>query len=146
MRPRSPQRHEHGVSNPEVNQANWPGLKSDRLLGNRGQPSRSIPWPAVVEAQPDVLTVAVCGFGIGRTMEDMRILESWSGWADLPAVRRGRVYVIDGHHYFNRPGPRLVDSLEILAHALHPDIHPPAPTAMPALNYVQARTDGPHPG
>jgi iron complex transport system substrate-binding protein len=104
-------------------------------LGNKGQPSRSLPWSAIVEAQPDVLTVALCGFGIERTLEDMRILETRPGWGDLPAVRHERVYVIDGHHYFNRPGPRLVDSLEILAHALHPGIHPPAPAAVPVLNY-----------
>lgn len=106
-------------------------------LGNEGQPSRSLPWSAIVEAQPDVLTVALCGFGIERTLKDMCILEARPGWADLPAVRHGRVYLIDGHHYFNRPGPRLVDSLEILAHALHPGIHP-SPKGSPALKYPKA--------
>jgi iron complex transport system substrate-binding protein len=111
------------------------------VLGNPGQPSCSLPWPAVVAARPEVLTVALCGFGIERTLEDLRILETQPGWSELPAVRSGRVYTIDGHQYFNRPGPRLVDSLEILAHALHPDIHPPARTAVPALRYVCGRLE-----
>lgn len=106
-------------------------------LGNRGRSSRSIPWSAVVEAQPDVLTVALCGFGIERILQDMRYLEARPGWSDLPTVRYGRIYVIDGNQYFNRPGPRLVDSLEIFAHAVHPGIHPPAPKAVAALNYLE---------
>ena len=109
------------------------------VLGAPGRPSRSLPWSAVVAAQPEVVTVALCGFGLERTLQDLPILEKQPGWADLPAVRHGRVYVIDGHQYFNRPGPRLVDSLEILAHALHPAIHPPPPTAPRALNYAHAR-------
>ena len=57
-------------------------------------------------------------------MDDVPPLQSVAGWQDLPAVRSGRVYVADGSHYFSRPGPRLVDSLEILAHALHRETHP----------------------
>lgn len=94
------------------------------VLGNRGQPSRTLPWQAVLDAAPEVMTIALCGFGIARTLQDIPILKSQPGWQDLPCVRNNRVTVIDGNHYFNRPGPRLVESLEIMAHVLHPAVHP----------------------
>lgn len=100
------------------------------VLGNAGQPSRTLAWEEVVRAQPDVLFIACCGFDAERGRQDVPILERQTGWATLPCVQTGRVYVSDGNAYFSRPGPRLVDSLEILAHALHPDLHPatfPAP-------------------
>ena len=80
--------------------------------------------------QPEVVIIACCGFGVERTMDDVPPLQSVPGWQDLPAVRSGRVYVTDGSHYFSRPGPRLVDSLEILAHTLHPEAHP-LPAGLP---------------
>ncbi|CAN5331942.1 cobalamin-binding protein [soil metagenome] len=94
------------------------------LLGRAGQPSRTLQWSEVCAAQPDVLFIACCGFSIERTRQDLPRLTSYPGWSDLPCVRTGRVYVVDGSAYFSRPGPRLVDSLEILANALHPNIHP----------------------
>jgi len=97
------------------------------LLGNEGQPSRTIAWDELLSARPEVIFIACCGFSVERTLEDMPLLEAQPGWRDLPAVRRGRVYIIDGQAYFSRPGPRLVDGLEILAHALHPSIHPLPP-------------------
>ncbi len=93
-------------------------------LGREGVPSRKLRWEEVVAWQPDVVWIACCGFGVERTLRDVALLSSVAGWQELPAVRSGRVYVTDGSHYFSRPGPRLVDSLEILAHALAPDIHP----------------------
>lgn len=96
----------------------------DELIGKPGQRSRTIPWEEVVAAQPDVLFIACCGFPVERTLVDLPGLATRPGWTDLPAVRADRVFVTDGNAYFSRPGPRLVDSLEILAHALHPDIHP----------------------
>ncbi len=65
-------------------------------------------------------------------MQDLPILERQPGWNDLPCVRNGRVYVTDGNAYFSRPGPRLVDSLEIMAATLDPDIHP-LPTGLPSV-------------
>ena len=94
------------------------------LLGQPGQASRTISWRAVQEADPDVLIIACCGFGIERTLVDVRALQTATRWSELSAVQQGRVWVIDGNHYFNRPGPRLIDSLEILAHLLHPEQHP----------------------
>ena len=64
------------------------------------------------------MVIACCGFDVERTLADLPILRGYPGWRELPCVRRGRVYVVDGSAYFSRPGPRLVDSLEILAHAL----------------------------
>ncbi len=93
-------------------------------LGQEGQPSRTLRWTEVLAWQPEVVFIACCGFGVERTLQDVPSLQSVPGWLNLPAVRSGRVYVTDGSHYFSRPGPRLVDSLEILAHTLHPDVQP----------------------
>lgn len=94
------------------------------ILGNVGKPSRTTPWDSLVRSRPDVLFIACCGFSAERAMEDLPILERQDGWDDLPCVRSGRIYIADGNAYFSRPGPRLVDGLEIMAHALHPTVHP----------------------
>lgn len=96
-------------------------------LGNLNQASVGLPDEAVYKAQPDVLFVALCGFDLTRTEQDLPLLERLPGWSDLPCVQKGRVYYTDGNAYFSRAGPRLVESLEILAHALHPEIHPASP-------------------
>lgn len=92
-------------------------------LGNKHQPSATTLWEDILESQPDVMFVACCGFSMSRAIEDLPILQSNDGWDDLPCVKNNRVYFSDGNSYFNRPGPRLVDSLEIMANALHPDVH-----------------------
>ncbi len=103
-------------------------------LGREGQPSRTLTWDAVLAWQPEAVMIACCGFSVERTLQDISRLASVPGWRDLPAARAGRVYVVDGSQYFSRPGPRLVDSLEILAHALHPEVHPlPAGLPPPAV-------------
>lgn len=94
------------------------------VLGAAGQPSRTLPWQQVADSKPDVLFIACCGFGIERTLKDVPLLRQLPGWHDLRCVWEGRVYVADGNAYFSRPGPRLVDSLEMLAFALHPDLFP----------------------
>jgi iron complex transport system substrate-binding protein len=100
-------------------------------LGHKGRPSRRVTWEDVVAARPEVLLIACCGFDLARTREDLPLLFAREGWADLPAVREGRVYAVDGSQYFSRPGPRVVDSLEITATLLHPDLFaglfPPRP-------------------
>jgi iron complex transport system substrate-binding protein len=101
------------------------------LLGQAGVASRKLDWSEVVAASPEVLVVACCGFAVERTLQDLPILQAQPGWPDLPCARTGRVYVVNGLAYFSRPGPRLVDSLEILAHALHPAVHP-LPEGLPA--------------
>ena len=67
-----------------------------------------------------MILIAPCGFDIARSQRDYAALEALPGWSDLRAVCRGRVAIADGNQYFNRPGPRLVESLEILAELLHP--------------------------
>jgi iron complex transport system substrate-binding protein len=104
-------------------------------LGKEGQPSRTLRWEEVLAWQPEVVFIACCGFSVERTMCDLPALQLVPGWQELPAVRCGRVYVTDGSHYFSRPGPRLVDSLEILAHALHPEVHP-LPEGLPPAYFV----------
>ena len=93
------------------------------IFGKKNQPSRSVTWESIVNADPEVLFIACCGFGVDRTQQDLPLLQSYPGWESLQCVRNRRVFVVDGSAYFSRPGPRLVDSLEILAHALHPEKH-----------------------
>jgi len=93
----------------------------EEMLGRPGQPARTLQWNEVVAARPEVLVLACCGFSVERTRQDLPILQGSPGWSELPCVRTGRVHVVDGSAYFSRPGPRLVDSLEILANLLHPE-------------------------
>jgi iron complex transport system substrate-binding protein len=82
-------------------------------------------WIDVVAFDPEVLIVAPCGFDLARTLAEAQVIPRWPGFADLSATRAGRVWAVDGNAYLNRSGPRLVDSLEILAHLLHPQELPP---------------------
>jgi len=91
------------------------------VFGETGAHSPWIGWEDLCRADPDVLVVLPCGFDLERSREELDVLRARPEWAGLSAVRRGRVFVTDGNHYFNRPGPRLVDSLEILGEILHPD-------------------------
>ncbi len=99
-------------------------------LGTAGAESGPVEWDRVRETDPEVLVVAPCGFGVDRTRETLTDLTARPGWDDLRAVREGRVYVVDGNHYVNRPGPRLVDTLEAFAWLLHPDHFDRPPAAM----------------
>jgi iron complex transport system substrate-binding protein len=90
-------------------------------LGKEGQPSRTLRWAEVIDWQPEVVVIACCGFDVARTERDLPLLDKVPGWRDLPAVRNGRVHIADGSQFFNRPGPRLVDSLEWLADRLCDD-------------------------
>lgn len=73
------------------------------------------------EQNPDVIVVSPCGFDMERTMQETHLLTSLPFWSELKAVQQSKVYVADGNQYFNRPGPRLIDSLEILAELIHPE-------------------------
>ena len=89
------------------------------VLGVAGRPSMQVPWDAVRDARPEVLIVAPCGFHLARAREEAALLARLDGWRELPAVRRGQVYIVDASSYFNRPGPRLIEGLEILASVLN---------------------------
>jgi iron complex transport system substrate-binding protein len=90
------------------------------LFGEAGRHSPGMSWERLVAADPDTIVVLPCGFGLERTAMESRALRARPEWEALRAVREGRVFLADGHLYFNRPGPRLVESLEILAEILHP--------------------------
>lgn len=91
------------------------------VFGVTGESSPWITWKDVAAADPDVIVVAPCGYDIEVTRREVRPLARYEIWQQLRAVRNGQVYLADGNAYFNRPGPRLVDSAEILAEIMHPD-------------------------
>jgi iron complex transport system substrate-binding protein len=91
------------------------------VLAEKGAPSRVIEWEALCAADPDVIAVLPCGFTLAETRRDLHYLTERDGWADLRAVRSDRVVLLDGNAYFNRPGPRLYRSIELLAEGIHPD-------------------------
>ena len=92
---------------------------TDVLAGPEAK-SVVVAWELVQAAAPDVLILMPCGFSIDRTLKEIDRLTSRPGWKNLPAVMNSEVYVVDGPAYFNRPGPRLLDGLELLARLLHP--------------------------
>lgn len=91
-------------------------------LGREGQPSERVEWEQVAAFEPEVMVISCCGFSAERTRQDLPILEEMPGYADLPCVRHNRIHVVDGAAYFSRPGPRLVDSLEMLTRFIHPEL------------------------
>lgn len=92
------------------------------LFSLMGKPATHVKWETLVASNPDVIIFMPCGFDLQRTQQQADILTQRPEWKKLHAVQSGRVFITDGNAYFNRPGPRLVDSLEILAEILHPDI------------------------
>jgi len=95
------------------------------LFGQAGAHSPWMTWQELMEADPDVIITMPCGFDLDRTRSEMYWLTSRPEWNKLRAVQTGQVYLADGNQYFNRPGPRLVESLQILAEILHPEAFAP---------------------
>lgn len=92
------------------------------LFGEKGAQSPWISLDEVVAADPDVILVGPCGYDIAKTQIEMGVLDSNPLWQGLRAVREGQLFVADGNAFFNRPGPRLVESAQILAEILHPQV------------------------
>lgn len=92
----------------------------ENLLSQPGHHSPWLDWNDLVAADPDLLVLMPCGWSISRTRAELHWLTDRAEWPSLKAVCSGKVFIADGHHYFNRPGPRLLDSAEILAEILHP--------------------------
>jgi len=92
------------------------------LLGKPGAHSPWMSWEQLQEADPEIIIVMPCGWDIERTRQEMPVLMKNSGWNQLKAVRQNQVFLTDGNQYFNRPGPRLIESLEILAEIMYPRI------------------------
>ena len=91
------------------------------MLGRQGEPSSKVEWRDVVGARPEVILLMPCGFDVRRTVKEATTLRQREGWNDLPAVRAHKVFAVHGSAYFSRPGPRLIDGLEILAQLIHPE-------------------------
>ncbi len=90
------------------------------LFGVAGEQSPWMTWEQLLEANPDVILVMPCGFNLARSKAEMSSLSQKPEWSQLNSVQNQQVYLTDGNQYFNRPGPRLVESLEIIAEILHP--------------------------
>jgi iron complex transport system substrate-binding protein len=92
------------------------------LFGEAGKHSPWMRWEDLVAADPDVIVVSPCGFDVARTLEEADLLVGKREWRELKAVKENRVFIADGNQYFHRPGPRLAESLEIMAELLHPEL------------------------
>lgn len=90
-------------------------------LGQDGADSVRISWEKVLAWRPEVFIVMPCGFNLPKVIEQGKLLTKKPRWRDLPAVRNGRVYAVDANSYFARPGPRVVEGTELLAHLIHPE-------------------------
>ncbi len=91
-------------------------------LAREREDSVRIEWGDVLKWQPEVLIVTPCGYDLARVVEESQKLPTYPGWSNLPAVQNGRVYAVDANSYFARPGPRVVDGTELLAHLIHPEL------------------------
>jgi iron complex transport system substrate-binding protein len=91
-------------------------------FGNKETGSFRLDWEAVVESQPEMIILMLCGYTVQRSLEDLPILAAQPGWNDLPAVRHNQIFAIDASAYTSRSGPRLVQGLEIIAEILHPEL------------------------
>lgn len=113
-------------SEPLMSGGNWmPTLietaGGENLFGRAGGKSEVLSWSDFTAADPEVIIIAPCGYDLGASCRDLQHLTRIPGWERIKAVRDGRVYCADGNAYFNRPGPRLGDTAEIIAEILHPD-------------------------
>jgi len=93
-------------------------------LGRKHGHSVQIEWQQVLDARPEIIVLALCGYDVERARHDYELLLRVPGFDSLPATQNGAIYLVDGSAFFSRPGPRIVDSLELLAGILHPDAFP----------------------
>ena len=85
------------------------------LFASAGEHSFYLDWQALLDADPDVVILMPCGYRVAQALADLPVLRAQAGWSQLSAVRNRRVFAADGHHFFNRPGPRVIESAEIVA-------------------------------
>jgi len=90
------------------------------VLSEAGKHSPYVDWEDLREQDPEVIVVMACGFSVERTLKEISTLLYLPGFADLQAIKNKRFYIADGNQYFNRPGPRIIDSIEILAEIINP--------------------------
>ena len=107
--------------------ANWiPELieiaGGEPLLSMKGEDSPYLFWESLIDVDPDIIAIMPCGFDLERTAKESKTLTKYPDWKALKAVKNKQIFITDGNAYFNRPGPRLVDSAEILAEIFHPEL------------------------
>ncbi len=93
-------------------------------LGREHQPSAQIDWQEVLDARPEIIVLALCGYNVDLVQRDYELLREFPGFDSIPAARADEIYLVNASAYFARPGPRIIDSLEILAGILHPKEFP----------------------
>jgi len=113
----------------------------DNGLGKAGEPSFKATWEDIADFGPQKLFIMPCGFDIEKTINELDVVTSKDEWFALPATTKGEIYIVDANSYFSRPGPRIVDGLEILAKAIHPEViknyEPPPESIINLRNYMQ---------
>jgi len=92
------------------------------ILAEAGKHSPFVNWEDIQQHDPEIIIVMPCGFSIERTMKEIDLLLNQPGFAAMKAIKNNRLYITDGNQYFNRPGPRIVDSVEILAEIIYPKL------------------------
>ena len=97
------------------------------VLAEKGEPSREVAWHEVRSAGPELVVFMPCGYYLEEAEEEARSFRDHPEFADTPAARNGNLFAVDATSYFSRPGPRIVDGLEILAWAAHPEDYPEPP-------------------
>jgi len=98
-------------------------------LGRRGEPSHRIEWTEVLDYQPEIIVLSPCGYDLDGVMDELHELASYSGRENIPAYKSRNIYAVNASAYFSRPGPRIVEGLELLAHIIHPELFPKTPSA-----------------
>lgn len=110
-------------------------------LGKAGEPSFKVSWKEIAEFAPQMLFIMPCGYDIEKTLGEIDTAMKNDEWFSLPATSKGHIYVFDANSYFSRPGPRVVDGLEILAKTIHPEAmrsyEPPPDSVVNLRNYMQ---------
>jgi iron complex transport system substrate-binding protein len=109
-------------------------------LRNKGEPSIKVEWEEILDFAPHYIFVIPCGFDIDKTLNEIDTVTSNSIWHQTPASQKGNVYLVDANSYFSRPGPRIVDGIEIIARTIHPDLfkmEPPPGSILNLRNYMQ---------
>jgi len=96
-------------------------------LGNLGRPSQKISWNRVVEYQPEIIILSPCGYDLKGVKAESHVLASYPDWEKIPAYMNSKIYAVNASAYFSRPGPRVVDGLELLAYIIHPELFPENP-------------------
>ncbi len=93
-------------------------------LGTLGKPSQRIGWQEVLDYRPEIIILSPCGFDLDGVLKEVHVLASYSGWEKIPAFQSSNIYAVNASAFFSRPGPRVVDGLELLAHIIHPGLFP----------------------